>query len=208
MRYRGRHALQGGLDVQSLIEPETPRLHLRQWRTEDYVSLAALNADREVMRYFPRKLTKAESDAMADQCAALIGKKGWGLWAVETKADSEFIGFVGLHEPTVALPFSPCVEIGWRLHRRAWGKGYATEAARAAFQVGFDTLAFPEIVSFTALSNRRSRAVMERLGMVEDTLTFCHPSVPDDSPLRIHCLYRLSRKRWGSFQASDAQRPR
>lgn len=190
--------------MHSLIEPETPRLHLRQWRAADYASLAELNADREVMRYFPRKLTKAESDAMADRCATLIGEKGWGFWAVETKADGEFIGFVGLHEPSVALPFSPCVEIGWRLHRHAWGKGYATEAAQAALKVGFDALALPEIVSFTALSNRRSRAVMERLGMVEDGLTFSHPSVPNDSPLRVHCLYRLARERWQFLQIPDA----
>ncbi|WP_462383700.1 GNAT family N-acetyltransferase [Pseudomonas sp. Marseille-QA0892] len=187
-----------------LFEPETPRLRLRQWRAADYPSLAELNADREVMRYFPRRLTKVESDAMADRCATLIGEKGWGFWAVETKADGGFIGFVGLHEPTVTLPFSPCVEIGWRLHRRSWGQGYATEAAQAALRVGFDALAVAEIVSFTALNNRRSRAVMERLGMVEDSLTFSHPSVPDDSPLRVHCLYRLSRERWESLQAPDA----
>ena len=116
--------------------------------------------------------------------------------AAEIKATGEFIGFVGLHIPSTTLPFSPCVEIGWRLARTYWGRGYATEAARAALQAGFERLALKEIVSFTAIGNRRSRAVMERLHMVRDEETFDHPDVPDESGLREHCLYRISRANW------------
>jgi RimJ/RimL family protein N-acetyltransferase len=150
------------------------------------------------MRYFPRRLTRAQSDAMAERCAALITENGWGFWAVETREDGRFIGFVGLHVPTVTLPFSPCVEIGWRLSRDAWGQGYATEAAHEVIVVGFEQLQLDEIVAFTALRNARSRAVMDRLGMREDAMTFSHPSVPDDSPLRVHCLYRLTRTDWAA----------
>jgi RimJ/RimL family protein N-acetyltransferase len=146
-----------------------------------------------------------ESDAMAERCAALIASRGWGLWALETRRDAHFIGFVGLHEPTVPLPFSPCIEISWRLVRSAWGNGYATEAARAALATGFDELGLDEIVAFTAVGNQRSRAVMQRLGMREDSLTFSHPSVPDDSPLRVHCLYRLQREQWA--QVVNRSRP-
>ncbi|GLC96509.1 GCN5 family N-acetyltransferase [Cupriavidus sp. TA19] len=183
------------------MEMETPRLRLRQWCDADYSPFSVLNADAEVMRFFPAPLTRAESDAMADRCRALIAGRGWGPWAVERKLDRAFIGFVGLHEPAAALPFSPCVEIAWRLARDAWGSGLATEAARAALEYGFGTLGLDEIVSFTTLENRRSRAVMERLGMREDALGFEHPALPPRHPLRPHCLYRLPRATW---QASAA----
>lgn len=148
------------------------------------------------MEFFPKPLSRFESDAMADKYETLIAERGWGLWAVEIKARGEFIGFVGLHIPSMTLPFSPCVEIGWRLARSYWGRGYATEAARAALQVGFERLALQEIVSFTVARNHRSCAVMERLYMVRDEETFDHPDVPEESGLREHCLYRLSRENW------------
>ncbi len=182
---------------------ETERLRLRQWRDGDYAPFAALNADAAVMRYFPATLTRAESDALADRCRRLIASRGWGFWVAERKMDSAFLGFVGLHEPA-GLPFSPCVEIGWRLAQHAWGSGYATEAARGALDWGFGRLGLDEIVSFTTLANRRSRAVMERLGMREDAVGFEHPALPPGHPLRLHCLYRLPRTAW---QAPGAGTP-
>lgn len=184
-----------------IIQPETERLLLRQWRISDQQPFAELNADLEVMRYFPAPLSRVQSDAMAERCEALIEERGWGFWAVELKGNGQFIGFVGLNIPVVELPFSPCVEIGWRLARPFWGKGYATEAAKAALQVGFETLALPEIVSFTALTNIRSQAVMARLGMQRNRVTFEHPGVPLESELREHCLYRLAHKRWRANNA-------
>ncbi|MGO4329990.1 GNAT family N-acetyltransferase [Cupriavidus sp. 2TAF22] len=174
---------------------ETARLRLRQWRDADFAPFAALNADPLVMACFPAPLERAASDAMALRCQDLIAARGWGLWAAERKADGAFIGFVGLHEPAATLPFSPCVEIGWRLAHAYWGQGYATEAARAALRFGFGRLGLAEIVSFTALPNVRSRAVMERVGMVPDG-TFDHPAVAQGSPLRAHWLYRLAAARW------------
>lgn len=179
-----------------LIEFNTDRLHLRQWCVADREPFAALNADTKVMEFFPTPLDRAASDAMADRCQALIAERGWGFWAVELKHANEFIGFVGLHIPSAELPFSPCVEVGWRLAFQYWGKGFAIEAARGALRVGFELLSLPEIVSFAAVRNVRSRAVMERLGMLEATATFEHPSVPEGSALRQHCLYRLSREHW------------
>jgi RimJ/RimL family protein N-acetyltransferase len=177
-----------------LIEPVTARLQLRQWRESDRLPFAQLNADPRVMEYFPATLDRAASDALVDRCQALIAQQGWGFWAVEIKETCELIGFVGLHRPIAELPFSPCVEVGWRLAYDYWGKGYATEAATAALQVGFEILELPEIVSFTAVMNQRSRAVMERLGMQESAAeTFEHPLVPVGHRLRQHCLYRLSR---------------
>jgi RimJ/RimL family protein N-acetyltransferase len=178
-----------------LIEFDTARLRLRQWRDADYAPFAALNADAEVMRYFRAPLSRAESDGLAARCREKIDRLGWGFWACERKADGVFIGFVGLNAPA-GLPFSPCVEIGWRLARDAWGHGFATEAARVALAVGFEQLGQDEIVSFTAFANGRSRAVMERLGMHEDALGFEHPALPEGHPLRRHRLYRLSRAEW------------
>jgi RimJ/RimL family protein N-acetyltransferase len=175
-----------------LIEPTTARLVLRQWRSSDRSPFAALNADPRVMEFFPSPLTREQSDAMADRCESLIDERGWGLWAVELKADRSFIGFVGLHIPDARLPFAPCTEIGWRLAFDYWGHGFATEAAREALRAGFEVLGLEEIVSFTVVANSRSRAVMERLGMKESG-SFEHPSLPVGHSLREHCLYRLRR---------------
>lgn len=173
------------------IELETDRLCLRQWRQTDLDPFAALNADVEVMEFFPDLLSRAESDAMARRCQTLVAERGWGLWATELKATGEFVGFVGLHVPSAELPFSPCVEVGWRLARRFWGRGYATEGGRAALHVAFRCLGEKEVVSFTSVGNSRSRRVMERLGLRAADM-FDHPGIPEGHPLRKHCLYRLS----------------
>ncbi|WP_310484732.1 GNAT family N-acetyltransferase [Chamaesiphon sp. VAR_48_metabat_403] len=186
----------------ALIEFETERLRLRQWIKSDREPFARLNADPRVMEFFPSILDRAASDAMLDRLQTLINERGWGFWAVESKQDNQFIGFVGLHIPSADLPFSPCVEIGWRLAFDYWGKGYATEAAQAALKVGFNRLELPEIVSFTAINNHRSSAVMERLGMNREIETFEHPSLPVGHFLKEHCLYRLSREKWRSSNSS------
>ncbi len=179
-----------------LIEFDTERLRLRQWRAADREPFAALNADPKVMEFFPSILTHTESDNLARRCESLIAERGWGFWAVELKETHEFVGFVGLHVPTYELPFTPCVEVGWRLALQYWGKGLASEAARGALRVGFESLGLTEIVSFAAAGNLRSRAVMARLGMQDAAETFEHPSIPVGNVLREHCLYRLSRECW------------
>lgn len=178
-----------------MIQLETSRLRLRPWRDEDFAPFAALNADRQVMAHFPATLDRAESDVLAARCQSLIEAQGWGFWATEIKASGDFIGFVGLHRPIAELPFSPCVEIGWRLARPFWSQGYASEAARAALSFAFNDLALAEVVAFTSLENRRSQAVMERLGM-RRAENFEHPALPPGHPLREHCLYRLAVSTW------------
>jgi RimJ/RimL family protein N-acetyltransferase len=168
-------------------ELRTERLVLRQWREEDRAPFAALNADPIVMEHFPSTMTREASDAFVDFNIAAIADRGWGLWAVE--ADGEFIGFVGLNEPR----FRPGVEIGWRLARRAWGHGYATEAARAVLAFAFGELGLAEVISFTSTTNVRSQRVMERIGMTRDPAEdFDHPNVTDER-LRRHVLYRVAR---------------
>lgn len=181
-----------------IIEFETPRLRLRQWRESDREPFAAMNADPAVMEFFPALQSRASSDASIDAWQAQFATQGWSNWAAELMASGQFIGFVGLSVPRRALPFSPCVEIGWRLMRSHWGSGLATEAARGALRVGFERLALAEIVSFTAIGNHRSRAVMERIGMYNANQDFEHPGVPEAHPLRLHCLYRIGRSRWSA----------
>ena len=179
-----------------LIEFDTERLHLRQWCSADKDPFASLNADPVVMEYFPSLLDRAASDSMVDRCHARIAERGWGLWAVELKESSEFIGFVGLNPTPTEFPLNPCVEVGWRLAFEYWHHGFASEAAMGALRVGFDQLNLPEIVSFTTLGNLRSRAVMKRIGMRYDDETFEHPSFTLGHPLRTHCVYRLTREQW------------
>jgi RimJ/RimL family protein N-acetyltransferase len=176
---------------------ETPRVLLREWRATDREPFAALNADPEVMAHFPSTLTRATSDMLLDSSMQAWAANGFGLWALERRDDGRFIGFTGLARPSFEAHFTPAVEVGWRLAREAWGQGYATEAARAALDFGFETIGLEEIVSFTVPANTRSRAVMERLGMAHDAADdFDHPKLPDGHPLRRHVLYRLAREDW------------
>lgn len=169
---------------------------MREWRDEDLEPFAVLNADPAVMEHFPSMLTRAQSDALVVRIRARFEEHGWGLWALEVPGVAPFVGFTGLVRQTFRAPFTPAVEIGWRLARDAWGQGYATEAALAALERGFGT-GLDEIVSMTSTTNLRSQAVMRRLGMHRDPADdFDHPNVPIGSPLRRHVLYRLRREEW------------
>lgn len=176
---------------------ETERLILRPWREEDRAPFAALNADAEVMRFFPAPLTREESDTLARAVMAHFDAHGWGLWAVERRTAPGFLGFVGLAHVRDAMPFAPAVQIAWRLARDAWGQGLASEAARAALAFGFEHLRLDEIVSYTTPLNMRSVAVMERLGMTRDEGgDFDHPRLAEGHALRRHVLHRLTRAEW------------
>jgi RimJ/RimL family protein N-acetyltransferase len=180
-----------------MTELDTPRLRLRRWRDEDRAPFAALNADPVVMEHFPSTLSRAASDAFLDRIQAALEEHGWGLWAVEVRDSGSFIGFVGLNPATFDAPFTPAIEVGWRLAREHWGNGYATEGARAAVDYGFAELALDEIVSFTMHANLRSRRLMARLGMQRDPADdFDNPNVPVGHPIRPHVLYRLDRDSW------------
>ena len=173
-------------------ELRTGRLRLRRWRGADRSAFAVSNADPEVMEYFPAPLTRAESDLLVDRIEAEFDERGYGLWAVDVVATGEFIGFAGLSVPGFEAHFTPAVEVGWRQARTAWGHGYATEAARAAVDFGFNQVGLPVIVSFTAATNQRSRAVMERIGMTRDPAgDFDHPHLPQYHRLLRHVLYRI-----------------
>jgi RimJ/RimL family protein N-acetyltransferase len=185
-----------------LTGPLIPRLHterlvLREWLDEDRAPFAALNADPAVVEFLGRPLEPAESDALVERIIDHWREDGFGLWAVERLQDGALLGFTGLSRPSFEAAFTPAVEVGWRLAAAAWGRGYATEAAKAAVAFGFEELGLEEIVSFTVPANVRSRAVMERLGMTCDPSDdFDHPNLPDGHRLRQHVLYRLPRSKW------------
>jgi ribosomal-protein-alanine N-acetyltransferase len=172
---------------------ETPRLILRPWRTEDREPFFQLNSDAEVMEHFPKRLSREESDAVVDKIEKHFQDYGYGLWVVEEKATGDFTGFTGLWNVQYEAHFTPAVEVGWRLARRFWGKGYATEAARASLDYGFQTAKLKNIVAVTVPANFRSRRVMEKLGMIHDPQgDFDHPRIEDGHPLKRHLLYNLS----------------
>ncbi len=171
---------------------ESPRLLLRRWRADDLEPFARMNSDARVMEYFPSALTREESKALMEKIELGFEQHGFGVWACELKDEGCFVGFVGLSVPRFEAPFMPCVEIGWRVAHAYWGMGLATEAARASLDAAFHRLRLPEVVSFTAVQNHRSRRVMEKIGMTHDaTEDFEHPSLPPGHALRRHVLYRV-----------------
>ena len=174
----------------------TSRLVLRPFTEVDRIPFFALNTHPLVVESLGSSPTRAESDAMISRYDEELAREGWGFWAVEARTgghSSEFVGMVGLHRVSAALPCAPAVEVGWRLHPDHWGHGYASEAATASLDFAFDEAGLDEVVAFTTTVNTRSQAVMERIGMTRDTAgDFDHPGLPEGSPLRRHVLYRIS----------------
>jgi RimJ/RimL family protein N-acetyltransferase len=175
----------------------TARLLLRRWRGDDRAPFAAINADPEVMEYYPAPLARERSDALIERFEATFERHGYGLWAVELPSERPLAGYVGLFPVEPELPFAPAVELGWRLARECWGRGIATEAARAAIAFAFEQRGIDELVAYTAAINERSRRVMERLEMTRDPEgDFRHPGREVSGRLEAHVLYRLAARDW------------
>ena len=186
-----------------MIIIETERLMLREWRDDDRAPFAAMSADPAVMEFLRAMPTRAACDQWIDYQIAHQVEHGFCLWAVENSATGTFLGAVGLLRVNFDAPFTPAVEIGWRLAREAWGRGIATEAAQAALAFGFDRLGLGEIVAYAAAANQASQNVMRKLGMIRDQASdFDHPRVPPDSPLRREVFYRMARAADGPPRAA------
>ncbi|CAN7205465.1 GNAT family N-acetyltransferase [Phenylobacterium sp. LjRoot225] len=169
---------------------ETARLILRPFRKEDRAPFAAINGDPRVSDWLGGPIDRAASDAAIDRISAHIGEHGFGFWAAERKADGRLIGMIGLKQMAPDLPPAPAIEAGWRLSPDVWGQGFAVEGGRAAIGWGFAYLAANEIIAITAVDNLRSRAVMEKVGMVEQPAwAFDHPGLVENHPLRRHVVY-------------------
>jgi len=183
--------------MEPILELNSARLLMRQWRDDDLPAFAQMCADPQVMRYFPKSLTRLESAKMIGRIRGHFAEYGFGLWALERKDTGEFIGFTGLNVVGFEADFTPAVEIGWRLAREHWGLGYASEAAWTVLGCGFEHVELDEIVSFTAVSNLPSQKVMQAIGMQNNpTDDFEHPNLPAGHPLRPHVLYRINRQQW------------
>ena len=180
---------------------ETERLILRPWIDSDVEPFAALNADKDVMEFFPKLMTREETEAMVARVKARYAEDSFCFWATQEKKSGDFIGFVGLGRPSFEAQFIPCVEIGWRLARRYWGNGYAPEAAKEVLRDGFERGKLQEIVALTAVLNTKSRRVMEKLSMHRDPQDdFLHPALEDGHHLKPHVLYRLSSDDWNKIR--------
>jgi len=173
----------------------TERLLLRRWRDADRLPFQRMNADPRVMEFMPGLLSSAASDELITRIEAHFEQHGFGPFAAELREDGGFLGYIGLHIPTFHAEFMPAVEIAWRLAAGYWGRGLATEGARAVARHAFEELGLAGLVSFTVPENLRSRSVMEKLGMTHDPRDdFDHPNLPVDHRLRRHVLYRLKRQ--------------
>jgi [ribosomal protein S5]-alanine N-acetyltransferase len=171
----------------------TERLGMRHWLESDIFPLAEMNSDKQVMQFFPKTLSFDESVEMLNRINNHFDRNGFGLYAVELKSSNEFIGFTGFSIPSFNSHFTPCIEIGWRYKKEVWGNGYATEAARACLQYGFDTLKFDKILSFTAVVNKPSEKLMKRIAM-QFKGRFEHPNIEKDHPLCEHVLYQSTKE--------------
>ncbi len=159
-----------------------------------------MNADPDVMEHFPEMLDRDETAKLIERIETQFEEQGFGFWALELVLGGEMIGYTGLNVPRFEAHFTPAVEVGWRLAKHHWGKGFASEAARAALDFGFDEAGLDEIVSFAVPANTRSIGVMERIGMTHDPADdFDHPRQPEESPLRRHVLYRMTAQRWAEL---------
>ena len=166
----------------------TPRLLLREWEPTDLEPFAALNADPRVMEFFPSPLSAGQTRQFYERIVGEFAACGYGLYAVQRKAEGDFIGYVGLHRIGFSADFTSGVEVGWRLSAEVWGRGYAPEAAAACLLHARDALRLERVVSFTALPNVRSQRVMQKIGM-ERVGEFDHPALPPDDWLCLHVLY-------------------
>jgi len=186
------------------MQIETPRLRLRPWIDDDFERLAAMCSDPRVMEFFPSIFSREETEALWKRIHEHFARYGFGPWAMEV--EGKCAGLLGLNWVPFETHFTPCVEIGYRLRTEFWGRGLATEAGQAALQYGFECLDLREIVAFTTLANKRSRRVMEKIGLVFSE-EFDHPLIAQGHPLRRHVLYRTSRSAWEAGRPPKSPSP-
>ena len=164
---------------------------------------AKMNADSDVMKYYPSLLTESESNNFAKLIQVDIERNRWGLWAIEYKKENKFIGFVGIHSPKYKLPCSPCIEVGWRLDKNYWGQGFATEGGHASLNFAFNNLNLKEVVSFTSTLSQKSIKVMERLGMQNTNSNFIHPKLDPNHTFAEHVLYKITKTQFDKIDLNQ-----
>jgi ribosomal-protein-alanine N-acetyltransferase len=179
--------------MNKIIILETKHLYLREWEEDDFISYAKLTSNSEVMKFFPKLLTRVQSDAAAMKFQKLIKSRGWGFWVMEEKLTGNFIGYAGLHSPSTKFPFSPCVEIAWRVENEYWEKGYVLEAGESIVKFAFEIAGLDEIVYFSSIAHKRAESILPVLGFKKEKKSFAHPMVDCEHFLSEHYLYRLKK---------------
>ena len=172
---------------------ETDRLILRHWLESDLEPFICMNKDSEVMHYYTHILEPEQTEQFYKKILEEFSEYGYGLYAVEEKCSDNFIGYIGFHRAKFEIDFCPCVEIGWRLDKEYWGKGYATEGAKACLKHGFMNLGLNKVYSFTTVVNMASQKVMQKIGMKLERY-FDHPGIPQDHPYIPHVCYWVENK--------------
>lgn len=180
---------------------QTQNLTLRPWRQSDLQFLAQLCADETVMQYFPKVLSEEESADFLRRLMEHQEKHGFTYFALEEKASGELIGFVGLALQEYESPFTPAVDIGWRLMPHAWGKGNATEGAKRCLQLAFEELNLDAVIAVCSQSNSASERVMQRLGM-KPMGEFQHPKLSEHPELQPCLCYQISASDYFSLTSS------
>lgn len=173
---------------------ETERLIMREWRDDDLPAFAAMNADPEVMRYFPSLQTRSESNGLVDRITEHFKEHGFGLWALEEKESQSFIGFTGFLASPIKFISNDEIEVGWRMARAFWRRGFALEAATACIEWFWTNTNRSRIISYTSKINEPSRLLMDKLGLEHQPgLAFDHPKIPQNHPLCRHVVYLKDR---------------
>jgi len=181
--------------MQKITELETKQFYLRQWREEDFIPYEALTSNSDIMKFFPKTLTPQESKKAALKFQNLLSTRGWGFWAVEEKKSGKFIGYAGLHSPSTSFPFSPCVEIAWRMESKYWNNGTVLELGKSILTHALEVLKLEKVVYFSSIHNRQAKTVMEALGMVNQHKNFHHPFVSTEHHLSEHYLFQIKNRR-------------
>lgn len=166
------------------------RLGFRKWRDADLSEFAELNSDDAVMKHFPKTLSKKEVEALIVALKNHYTENGFTYYATEILATKEFIGMIGLAFQEYKTKFTPAIDIGWRLKRRAWGKGYATEGARRCLDYAFNELGIKKIISVCTVKNTNSERVMQKIGMTKIG-DFNHPELVDYPEHEKHFCYEI-----------------
>lgn len=171
---------------------KSERLGFRNWLKKDIKLMAEINSDLEVMKFFPNLLSRKQTIQFIERMKAQLKEKRFCYFAVDKLENSEFIGFIGLSEQTFAADFTPCIDIGWRLKRQEWFKGFATEGAKKCIEYAFKQLELETIYAIAPKINVRSVQVMKKIGM-KKVKTFEHPKLAGNEQLQECVLYELNR---------------
>jgi RimJ/RimL family protein N-acetyltransferase len=165
-------------------------LGFRRWEMHDIAAMAQINADPQVMEFFPTVQDAAQTEAFVVRMQQQMADKGYCYFAIERLEDQSFIGFIGLSDKTFKADFTPCVDVGWRLAANAWGHGYATEGAKRCIEYGLNELGIKKIYAIAPVANVKSEHVMKKIGMSKVSV-FMHPLLADDVRLRECVVYEI-----------------